>query len=321
MDTPVTHETYWVFQHSPRLGASIPFAPDLVSRLIERGSSRRKELLTNFLKGDHADAVELQRRIAAYLGHEKYGHGFFYTCTKLGQQLAVLDKHRFLDKHASEILDTPYPNELYKRYKTAIIALQHSALIANEGFAAWLELHILRRMNPEIHAIIPEREEFMRSSQTLLDLRRTSCYFSQFPPPPNHNSPYEEGRRLLDSIEHFYPPHEVYGVRCAIQAFLVATAIPLGITNGEGAPRFAMEPGELEQALLEKGGDHARSELRLWRISRVLEDSQETVQAAQHQLQCYATCPHSECPVRAQIAKKLGWRYTDDAEKSNLRFD
>lgn len=303
--------------YTPRAGASVPFAPDLVSLLIERGSSRRKELLTNFLKGNHADTVELRRRIAAYLSHEKYGHGFFYTCTKLGQQLAVLDKHLFLDKHASELLDEPYPSKLYNKYKTAIIALQHSALIANEGFAAWLELHILRQMSPDIHAIIPEREEFMRASETLKDLRRTSPYFRRFPPPPNHDSPYEEGRYLLDGIEHLFPPYEVYGVRCAVQAFLVATTIPLGITdeedeedeeNEENAPEFRMEHSELQMVLLGEEEGHARSELRLWRIGRLLEDSQKTVQAAQHQLQCHASCPHPECPVRAQIAQKLGWR-------------
>jgi len=305
--------------YTPRLGASVPFAPDLVGHLIERGSSRRRELLTSFLKGDHAEPVELRRRIAAYLSHEKYGHGFFYVCTRLGRQLAILDKYRFLDKYAGEILDKPYPNELYMRYRDAIIALQHSALIVNEGFAAWLELHILRRMTPDIHAIIPEREEFMRESKTLLDLRRTSHYFREFPPPPNYDSPYEEGRRLLDSIEHLYPPPEVYGVRCAIQAFLVATAIPLGIADGEDAPEFAMEPGELERALLKKGVDYARSELRLWRISRVLEDTQEIVQAAQRRLQCYAECPHSECPVRGQIAEKLGWGCTHGSRDNHTR--
>jgi len=294
--------------YMPRAGAFVPFAPDLVSRLIETGTSRRRELLINFLKGNQVTDVEMRRRIAAYLSHEKYGHGFFYTCTKLGQQLAVLDTHRFLDKYAEHILGRPYPKALYDDYREPIKILQHSALIANEGFSAWLELNILRRLSPDVHAIIPEREEFMRTATTLRDVARNSRYFKEFP--PSHDSPYEEVRQLLESIQRLYP--EEYGFKCAVQAFLVATAIPLGITNGKEAPHFALTAEALEKTLLDKEGGDARSDLRLWRIGRVLEETADAVRSAQEWLQCYQVCLHPECPIRAQVEEKLGWRASDE---------
>jgi len=206
-------------------------------------------------------------------------------------------------------LRKPYPKELYSRYRQAIKVLQHSALIVNEGFAAWLELNILHRMNPEIHAIISERIEFMRESQTLRDVRRDSIYFDRFPPASGLNSPYEEGRQYLHSIQNLYP--EEYGVKCATQAFLVSTAIPLGITDNEEAPNFALPPEVLKDTILEGAEGNARSDLRLWRISRVLEDTEKSVLAAQEQLQCHRFCLHPECPVRLQIAHKLGWEDRD----------
>lgn len=294
--------------YMPRAGALVPFAPDLVSRLIETGTSRRRELLISFLKGNQVTDVEMRRRIAAYLSHEKYGHGFFYTCTKLGQQLAVLDKHRFLDKYAEHILGRPYPKALYDDYREPIKILQHSALTVNEGFSAWLELNILRHLSPDVHAIIPEREEFMRMATTLRNLVRNSRYFKEFP--PSHGSPYEEARQLLESIQRLYP--EEYGFKCAVQAFLVATAIPLGITDGKEAPHFALAADVLEKTLLDKEVGDARSDLRLWRIGRVLEETADAVHSAQERLQCYQVCLHLECPVRAQIEEKLGWRASDE---------
>jgi len=292
----------------PRAGAFVPFAPDLVSRLIKTGTARRKELLINFLKGNQVTDVEMHRKIAAYLSHEKYGHGFFYTCTELGQQLAVLDRYGFLDKYAEHILGKPYPKVLYDDYREPIKVLQHSALVANEGFSAWLELNILRRLSPDVHAIIPEREEFMRKATTLRDVARNSRYFKEFPPP--HDSPYEEARQLLESVQQLYS--EEYGFKCAVQAFLVATAIPLGISNGREAPHFALAAEVLEKTLLDKEGGDARSDLRLWRISRVLEDTKGGVCSVQERLQCHQACLHPECPVRAQIEEKLGWRASDD---------
>jgi hypothetical protein len=289
--------------YMPRAGAFIPFAPDLVNRLLKSGTSRRRELLINFLKGDEVTDIEMRRLIAAYLSHEKYGHGFFYVCTKLGQQLAVLDKHRFLDKYAKHILRKPYPQALYDSYAEAIQVLQHSALIANEGFAAWLELNILHRMAPDIHAIIRERENFMQEAKTLRDVKRDSLYFDKFPPAASLDSPYEEARRHLDGIQKLYP--EEYGVKCAIQAFLVAASIPLGITDGEEAPSFALTPDVLRDTILKREAGNARSDIRLWRIRRVLEDTRTAVRAVQERLQCHADCLHPECPVRVQIAEKL----------------
>ena len=119
--------------------------------------------------------VAMRRRLAAYLSHEKYGHGFSYTHTELGRQLAILDRYGFLDKYAEFILRKPYPKRLYDHYRKQIMMLQHSALIANEGFAAWLELNILRRMDSEIHASSQKRESFMRDAKTLDDVHSTVC--------------------------------------------------------------------------------------------------------------------------------------------------
>ena len=258
----------------------------------------------------------MRRQIAAYLSHEKYGHGFFYTCTQLGHQLAVLDKHGFLDKYAEHILARPFPQRLYRDYSRAIRLLQHSALIMNEGVASWIELNILRRLSPELHAIIPEREAFMREAETLRDVQRNSEYFQKFPLGLQVASPYEEGRHRLDSIQSLYP--EEFGSKCAIQAFIVATAIPLGIIDGGDAPRFGLTPDVLVHALLDENSTDARSDDRLWQIFRILETSPDQVRRVQERLRCSQVCLHPECPVRGQIADKLGWRSHDDHQDGKL---
>lgn len=302
--------------YSPSKGAFIPFAPSLIDRLLAAGTARKRELLINFLKGDAVTDLDMCRQIAAYLSHEKYGHGFFYTYTQLGRQLAVLDKHRFLDKYAERILAGPFPQTLYREYSRAIRLIQHSALIMNEGVAAWIELNVLRRLRPELHAIIPEREVFMREAKTLQDVQRHSEYFRKFPLGSQVTSPYEEGRHRLDAIQSLYP--EEFGSKCAIQAFIVATAIPLGISDGRDAPSFGLTADALAQALLDENSTEARSDDRLWRISRVLETFRDQVRMVQDHLHCSESCLHPECPVRAQIADKLGWRSHDDHQDGNF---
>ena len=303
--------------YSPTGGAFIPFAPSLIDRLIAAGTSRKKELHINFLKGDGVTDLDMRRQIAAYLAHEKYGHGFFYTCTELGRQLTILDKYGFLGKSAEHILTRPFPQRLYRVYSRAIRLIQHSALIMNEGVAAWIELNALRRLSPELHVIIPERETFMREAKTLQDVQRDSEYFQKFPLGSQIASPYEEGRHRLDSIQSFYP--EEFGSKCAIQAFIVATAIPLGIVDGGEAPNFGLTVDALVHALLDENSTDARSDDRLWQILRVLEISRDQVRTVQERLRCSESCLHPECPVRAQIADRLGWRSHDDQQHGKLR--
>ena len=93
--------------------------------------------------------------------------------------------------------------------------------------------------------------------------------------------------------------------------FLVATEIPLGIAEGQQGPEFKLSPDMLEQAIVDSAGD-ARSDYRLWKVMSVLENTVETVQTEQAQLLCHKTCLHPLCPVRAQIADRLGWRTNDE---------
>ena len=89
----------------------------------------------------------MRQNLAAYLLHEKYGHGYFYTHTELGRQLGILYRHGFIRKVDSDRLPAPYPQSVYLEYAEAVEALSHSAIIVNEGLAAWIELSTLQKLH------------------------------------------------------------------------------------------------------------------------------------------------------------------------------
>lgn len=112
-------------------GAFIPYDPRLASHLARLHPTDRRYLEYNLLCSEESEDISIKQNIAAYLLHEKYGHGFFYTQTRLGQQLALLQKYGYLDGSDD------------RSESKAAQLIKDSAIIVNEGFAAWMELTFL----------------------------------------------------------------------------------------------------------------------------------------------------------------------------------
>lgn len=80
-------------------------------------------------------------------------------------------------------LASPYPLALYEEYCEVIQMIADSAIIVNEGFAAWLELSILQRMDSEVRLAIHQRHEFIEKADRLKRLRGIEGgYFKRFFP-------------------------------------------------------------------------------------------------------------------------------------------
>jgi len=286
-------------------GACAPFDPELASRWAQLHPTEKESLLYNFIQLEDSDPATTRRNVAAYLLHEKYGHGFFFAHTRLGRQLAVLDRHYFLRNEEEGMLGVPYPRSIRQRYAEAIRALDHSAIIVNEGFAAWVELNFLAQMEGEIAAAVHPRKVFLVEQATrLYSLIAESRYFQEFR--PLFDSPYQEGYEKLEAIQRAFG--DSYGKKCAIQVFLKATDISLGIKVGPDGPEFSLSPEEMLNALIDpEQPDDARSDRRLRRIFNVLTYNRDHVRSEQRHLQCHRSCPHPACPVHALIAAELGW--------------
>jgi len=295
--------------YSPRHGCRVPFDPDLGRRwadlhpLYEESIAQNLVYIAGYDRG--ANDLLLNQNIAAYLLHEKYGHGFFYTQTRLGRQLAILYRHGFLRRADAARLARPYPYQLYGAYRRALEALSHSVIILNEGFAAWVELQVLPQMGPEIAPAAHRRKTFLMTQDRRLEtVAKRSEYFKRF---PNFQpSRYQEGYDYLDFIADRYFG-EPWGPKCAVQVVLIAADVHLGITETEDTVQFGLTPGEMEEALLEAERDDARADMRLRRIHSVLKQYQDWVRTEQQRLHCYRECPHPECPINGTIAEKLGW--------------
>jgi hypothetical protein len=137
---------YFAPMYSPAKGACVPFDPELTAKLVRLYPLDEYRLLFNFLGAVDSDNATYRHTIASSLLHEKYGHGFFYTHTTLGQQLKLLSQAGWLNSEVEAKLPEPYPLDVYQEYESEIRLLDHSAMTVNEGFAAWLELTFLNKM-------------------------------------------------------------------------------------------------------------------------------------------------------------------------------
>jgi hypothetical protein len=275
----------------PGRGSFVPYDPALASHLARLHPTARWRLESNLVRSEESEDINVRQSIAAYLLHEKYGHGFFYTHTRLGQQLAILQRHRF-----SEELD----NESYKDYVRAARLIKDSAIIVNEGFAAWMELTFLGKLDREVRqAVLPRRILLLQEATGLYERQRDS-FFQTFL--PRFDSPYREGFEYLDFIsQHF-------NLCCAVQVFLIATNVEFGISeDNEGRIQFESEATEIERRVLEAEEDDARSHLRLRGISELLYDQRKDLQAHIRKHHCPEDC-RDGCPLEKLIEERLGWR-------------
>jgi hypothetical protein len=294
---------------SPVYGCCIPYDPQLAAHLAKEHPLYKEHLAYNFLclEGDNRyGQIWLEGNIAALLLHEKYGHGFFFTNTTIGRQLAILYRHGLLRSVDREGLKSSYSKFLHQEYERVIKTLQHSTLVINEGFATWMELTVLHRLRGAISQTVYRRKDFLFNDEQLKILAKDNDndYFQRFE--PFYASRYQEGYEYLEEIQEYFGSK--CGSKCAVQAMIKAADVDLGITEQGGQVKFGLSAAQMRSALLdEQAGDDALTYVRLKRIRVILRDHAEEIQDAQKQLQCHRECLHRECPVNRMISEHLGW--------------
>ena len=288
---------------SPIHGCCIPYDANLAKVLSDRHPTLAEGISQNLLI-QSGDEARLPQNLAALIVHEKYGHGFFFNHTKLGQQLAILYRHGMKRNADIKSLMSPYPRVMYLRYQKAIRALWDSSVIVNEGFAAWLELTTLTQLGGVMAEAAYRRRIFLLERDTLLAARvEKSDYFMNTS--PLYNSRYREGCECLQEIQALFGAEN--GVKCAIEAFVRATDIDLGITECGGHVQFSLSPEALEAALLDSNRDDARADVRLGEIRDLLEGASEKLQIERNRLQLSKEKICMESLVSKLINKNLGW--------------
>ncbi len=215
-----------------------------------------------------------KQKIATYILHEKYGHGFFYAQSKLGQQIILLEKNR-------SKLEPGDGSSLLKLIKD-------SALIVNEGFSAWLELTFLPQLNQEIRQVAELRETFLLyDSVDLEERQKNSEYFSEFP--AQYRTSYREGFEALEFIA------AKLGFRCAVQAFLVATDINLGIAIDE-QQQFVIDAEQIKSNVLNKNDFSWRAQDRLRCIRDAVE---QNLGGCVEVYDCHQSCQGHSCQLQS----------------------
>ncbi len=290
--------------YSPVHGCCIPYDPKLAADLAGRHELYEENLIYNFMSMEGRDQTTLEQNVAAFLLHEKFGHGFFFTRTVLGQQLAILHRYGLVRPVDYERLLAPYPRRLHEAYREAIQALSDSAVIVNEGFAAWLELAVLPRLAGAVGQSAYQRRDFLfNRDEDMVRLAKQSQYFQRFP--PFRDSRYQEGCEYFDLIQGYFGKD--CGFKCAVQAMLKAAQVHVGISESDGQVWFALGAEPLKAEMLDAQHDDARADMRLRRIHSVLRKYSEQIRVEQKRLQCHRVCLHHECPINATINQRLGW--------------
>lgn len=270
-------------------GSVIPYDPGLASHLAQLHPAQRRYIEYSLLASEESEEVNIKQKIAAYLLHEKFGHGFFYTQTRLGQQLSILQRH-----------DSPKKSDENK----AIKLIEDSAIIAHEGFAAWLELTFLGKLDREVRQVVEPRKILLIEDATGLygREREEGGFFQVFP--SRFDSRYREGFEYLDFIG------KKFGLRCAVRLFLLATCIEFGITEDiQGRPQFEAE--RIKQLLREPEKPDWHSHSRLHKITELLYNDSNNSKEAEtlvRQQYCPDDCRQSGCPLEAFITERLEWR-------------
>lgn len=275
----------------PYRGSFIPYDPLLASHLARLHPRMRQFLECNLLGSEETSELQIKQNIAAYLLHERYGHGFFYTCTMLGQQLAILQRHRFFDESN---------RELNQQERLAAQSLRDSSVIVNEGFAAWLELTFLVRLGQEIRPATSLRRLLLLDANGLQRAELRSNFFRTFK--PRYPSQYREGLESLEFISKEFRP------TCALHVFRSATNIDLGVSESDnGQIELQMTLLDIEARLLDKQDDQWRSSFRLQRMAESLHRASNDAKETVRKQYCLNDCAQ-RCPLQMLLADKLQWR-------------
>jgi hypothetical protein len=284
--------TYFAPTHLAGRGSFIPYAPKLASHLAHLHPSYRKNLEYNLLASEESDEVNIKQNIAAYLLHEKYGHGFFYTQTPLGQQLYILEKH----------ILTPETGKINKEQRETAEMLKDSAIIVNEGFATWIELTFIRKLDRDVRQAVDSREVFLIEEGAGLKARKMEgVFFKRFP--PRFDSRYREGFEFLHYIS------QTFNLRCAIRIFLIATNIELGISEtAQGVIEFSAHVEVIKERLLDPEDPGYRSHFRLRYIAELLYEHRAKLKELVRKQYCPVDCFKAGCPLESFIEAELNWR-------------
>jgi hypothetical protein len=286
---------------SPIEGCCIPYDPDLARDLGQRHRNFAEGWAQNLLIAT-GEEERLPQNLAALIVHEKYGHGFFFNHTTLGRQLAILYRHGMTRNADLKSLKSPYPRSLYFRYRKAIQALWDSAVIVNEGFAAWLEVTVLTRMGGVMAEAAYRRRSFLFEDNGLAARAKKSDYFAEFP--PFRSSRYREGCEYLQKIQDWFGED---GFRWAIAAFVKAADVDLGIVEFQQQVQFALEPEVMEAALLHADKHDARADQRLQAIFDLLQESAETLRSTRKWVKLEEKLVQFDELVGLSMCQKLGW--------------
>lgn len=273
----------------PHRGTFIPYDPTLASRLIRLHPTDRRYMEYNLLQSEESEDITIKQNVAAYLLHEKYGHGFFFTQTRLGRQLSLLMRPEFYDESGGQAKD----------YQDIARQIKHSAIIINEGFAAWMELTFMGKLDRDIRqAVYPRRVLLIDEAASLRDLR--SDFFQEFP--PKHASPYRAGFEYLDFIG------KKLDLRCAVRSFLIATNIEFGIKEDvQGHLEFQLTPVEIRGRLFDARPDWRGCD-RLRLIAELLYKNIKEVQGCLKDRHCSTDCGQGDCPLEIFVEEELDWR-------------
>ena len=276
---------YFVPTFIPNKGAYIPYDPDLASHLANLHINQRRYLEYNLLRSNESGTIQLKQNIAAYLLHEKYGHGFFYTQTRLGQQLAILERHS-----ESEEL------------QALIELIKDSAIIVNEGFATWMELTFLAKLDREIRpSVTARRILLLEEGSGLFSREINSDYFKKFL--PRFDSRYREGFEYLDYIGR------TFNLGCAVLIFLLATNIELGIKENNDGDLEPFDKDKIRNKLLDPENPDGCSQFRLQAMAELLLANETAVKNLIHAHHCSHNCLHDGCPLVSLITNQFNWRF------------
>lgn len=219
---------YFIPTYKPKQGAIIPYAPDLASKLCKIHPEDRLQIEHCLLCSNENEDLEIRQRIIAYLAHEKYGHGFVSTQTKLGQQIVLLEKYQ---EHIEE-----------SDYAKAAERILDSSILIEEGFSAWLEIYLLEQMSAEIKQAAYLRKNMLFSeNDNFQKFCEDSNFYSDFP--SKYNTKYREVYEYLNFIT------QEISFSSALDAFMFATDIDLGITESQGGIQFSKEASTLLEML------------------------------------------------------------------------
>ena len=284
---------YIVPCYSPvKQAAFIPHAPTLSSNLGRIYPTNKDFLRYNLLCSNESEDFEIKQHIAAYLLHEKYGHGFFYTQTRLGQQLTLLERYKPLQKQT----------EADKAHHEAAKLVSDSSIVVNEGFAAWLEIFFLNKLDRDVRQATELRRIFLlEQSSGFLELAENSLFLKKFR--PNSNSIYREGFEYFDLIS------SKLGHQCAIQALLLVTDLDLGIAENEhGELTFDFQPiKKIGVEQLERIRSKLFSESISWRSHHKLQqmyyslsdyEKCKDIISEKEKKNCAETCHPQKCVLR-----------------------